>query len=199
MTKYLLYFALIFCIGMPMAIRAQGMGTNVEVKKFIFPQYREKDSCLQFIVHGETAENRGAFVYLTGMFLDIVNDAVKDIADVKLLENVKPYPLLSSKSTSQDFWKDKDHTRALVFSEKSVLDKNEKVMRSDGRVFFRSPEMDADGVGFTAYHDRKYVTINSNVKVVIRPEARRRRPPVPGTVNATAETNETKNANESGK
>ena len=73
-----------------------------------------------------------------------------------------------------DFWKDKTHSQAIIFSDDAEYDKNLRMLRGDSPVYYRSREIAVDGVGFDADQDRRFVHVRSKVRVIIYPAARRR-------------------------
>ena len=69
---------------------------------------------------------------------------------------------------------------------------NTKVLRGDTPAFFRSREMDIDGVGFDADYENKLIHIRSKVRMVIRPEYRQRGMGGSTTTNQTKTEDQTK-------
>lgn len=153
-------------------LNAQGIGTRAKIHSFTMPQYNERDNRLQFIVFGQDADNRGGLILLNHMIIDFIQNNLEDIQSVKILDDAIPYPLTASKKEIDDFWKDKQHSQGLVFSEKATLDKSAKILHSLKPVKFRSTFLDVDGVGFDAYQNRKFLHIRSDVKLKLRPKAR---------------------------
>ena len=152
---------------------ADDTGAAVSLTDFALPEYRKKDNRLQFIIYGDRATNLGAFINLENPLMDIVNENIRNINEVVPLGGVKLYPLNASAAEVSRFWADKKHCRALIFSTAAEYNKNTKVLRGDTPAFFRSREMDIDGVGFDADYENKLIHIRSKVRMVIRPEYRR--------------------------
>ena len=152
---------------------ADDTGAAVSLTDFALPEYRKKDNRLQFIIYGDRATNLGAFINLENPLMDIVNENIRNINEVVPLGGVKLYPLNTPAAEVKQFWADKNHSRALIFSTAAEYNKNTKVLRGDTPAFFRSREMDIDGVGFDADYENKLIHIRSNVRMVIRPEYRR--------------------------
>ena len=160
---------------------AGGSGMHATVKDYILPQYRSGDRHLQFVIFGDEATNKGSLVSLNNTMIDILHSEIGTLeeADIFLPGRGQrippPYPLDASKETIRAFWSHpKQHAvRAWIFTDKSVYDKTTNALRSDSRAAFRSREMDVDGIGFDAYHEKKFIHIRSNVRVIIRSEVRR--------------------------
>lgn len=49
----------------------------------------------------------------------------------------------------------------------AVFDKSTNILTSDETAFFRSRQLDADGVGFDAFSERKFIHIRSNVRAIL--------------------------------
>ena len=149
-------------------------GSAASLKNFALPEYSKQSGRLQFILYGESARNLGAQIFLVHPKIDIVKNDITNIQSVVSLAAVRPYPLTWTALQVADFWKDKSHSQALIFSDDAEYDKNLRMLRGDSSVHYRSREMSVDGVGFDADQDRRFVHVRSKVRVVIYPEARRR-------------------------
>ena len=149
-------------------------GSAAALKNFALPEYSKGSGRLQFILYGESARNLGALVHLTNPKIDIVKNDVTNIQSIVSLASVLPYPLNWTAGQVRDFWKDKNHSEALIFSDDAEYDKNLKLLRGDSPVHLRTREISVDGVGFDADQERKFIHVRSKVKVVIYPEARRK-------------------------
>ena len=105
-----------------------------------------------------------------------------------------PYKLGAREKSIQEWWKRSrhKHSQAWIFIEKTklnaaeesasessavkssdsavvvaVFDKSTNILTSDETAFFRSRQLDADGVGYDAFSDRKFIHIRSNVRAII--------------------------------
>lgn len=58
--------------------------------------------------------------------------------------------------------------KATISTPKAEYDRATKIIRGDDKVHFRSPEMDADGVGFDVDHEKQMIHIRSNVRVTLK-------------------------------
>ena len=148
-------------------------GTSASMKNFALPEYSKDNGRLQFILYGESARNLGSLVYLVRPKVDIMKNDVTNIRSIVSLASLEPYPLTWTAGQVADFWKDKTHSQAVIFSDSAEYDKNLRMLRGDSPVHFRSPEFSVDGVGFDADQDHKFVHVRSKVKVVIYPAARK--------------------------
>lgn len=156
-------------------------GMRAAVLDYILPQYRGHDGRIQFVVFGDEAMNCGSQVFLDRAKIDVLPNSVRrlDKANIFLPHAgqriPEPYPITADRKTRHDYWSQAKQgtVRAWIYSNKAVFDKTTNILRSEDPVHFRSREMDADGVGFDAYHEKKFIHIRSKVKVCIRPEVRR--------------------------
>ena len=171
--KFLFVLILLAFAAAP-CLSAADSGARASLSGFALPIYKKEDNRLQFILYGNNASNLGALLELKGLRLDIVDDSVKNVNEVVALDKVPIYPLTTSSREVKIFWRDKKHSRALLYTETGVFDKNAKILRGDAAVKFRSRELDIDGVGFDAFYDKRFIHIRSNVRLLIRPEARQR-------------------------
>ncbi|MBR2365150.1 MAG: hypothetical protein IKA79_08100 [Lentisphaeria bacterium] len=149
-------------------------GAQASITGFALPQYRKGDNRLQFILYGKNASNLGSVMVLKDLRLDIIRDSVKSVNEIIALDQAPVYPINSTSAFVADYWKDKGHSHALLFTPSGTYDKNARTLRGEEKIHFRSRELDIDGVGFDAFSDRRFIHIRSNVRVVIRPEARDR-------------------------
>ena len=149
-------------------------GAQASIEGFALPQYRKGDNRLQFILYGKSASNLGALMVLKELRLDIIRDKVKSVNEIISMDQAEIYPLGSPTALIREYWKDKGHSMALLYTPCGIYDKNSKTLRGEDKVRFRSRELDIDGVGFDAFYDRRFIHIRSEVRVVIRPEARDR-------------------------
>ena len=148
-------------------------GSYTILKRYIFPRYGGKSE-IQYLVYGDTAVNQGSLIYLTLPMIDIVDGSYTsrrqlDIVDAKDVYP-KPYKLGSDLDVLRSFWTNSlhRHSQAWIFADKATFDKSTNILTSDEIAYFRSRQLDADGVGFDAFNDRKFIHIRSNVRVVLR-------------------------------
>ena len=156
------------------ALCGRDTGAQASIEGFALPQYRKGDNRLQFILYGKSASNLGALMVLKELRLDIIRDKVKSVNEIISMDQAEIYPLGSPTALIREYWKDKGHSMALLYTPCGIYDKNSKTLRGEDKVRFRSRELDIDGVGFDAFYDRRFIHIRSEVRVVIRPEARDR-------------------------
>ena len=161
------------CLGIVSLFADDASGAAASLSNFALPEYSKSNGRLQFILYGEKATNLGAMIMLVKPKIDIVKDDMKNIRDIVSLAEAEPYPLTFTPQQVMDYWKDKQHSQSLIFSDDAEYDKNLRMLRSDAPVHFRSREISVDGVGFDADQDRRFIHIRSKVRMVIYPEMRK--------------------------
>ena len=70
-----------------------------------------------------------------------------------------------------EFWKKnpkQKHVNAWVYADAGTYDKNTRILRSENNVpaYFRSRDIDVDGIGFDAYSRKRFIHIRSNVRII---------------------------------
>ncbi len=156
-------------------LRAQDLsaGSYTILKRYVYPRYND-NSEIQYLVYGETAVNKGSLIYLTMPMIDIVDSSYTSIRQIDTIDSKETYPhiykLGSGSKAVQEFWKSNHHrhSQAWIFADKATFDKSTNILTSDEHAYFRSRQLDADGIGFDAFNDRKFIHIRSNVSVVLR-------------------------------
>ncbi|MDD6337450.1 MAG: hypothetical protein PUC15_03595 [Lentisphaeria bacterium] len=148
-------------------------GSYTVLKRYIFPRYGRRSE-IQYLIYGDTAVNKGSLIYLTLPMIDIVDGSYTSLRQLDIVDSKdvypKPYELGSEIETLRSFWTHSHHrhSQAWIFAAKATFDKSTNILTSDDIAYFRSRQLDADGVGFDAFNDRKFIHIRSNVRVVLR-------------------------------
>lgn len=171
----LLFLLAAICAGTAAFLHAQDIssGSYTVLKRYIYPRYNG-DNEIQYLVYGATAVNKGSLIYLTTPMIDIVDGSYTSIRQIDTIDAKDPYPtpykLGSEGKILHRFWTSSHHkhSQAWIFADKATFDKSTNILTSDDPAHFRSRQLDADGVGFDAFNDRKFIHIRSNVRVVLR-------------------------------
>ena len=148
-------------------------GSYTVLKRYIYPRF-SNDGEIQYLVYGATAVNKGSLIYLTSPMIDIVDGSYTSIRQIDTIDGKEAYPvpykLGSDGKALERFWKSTHHrhSQAWIFADKATFDKSTNILTSDDAAHFRSRQLDADGIGFDAFNDRKFIHIRSNVRVVLR-------------------------------
>lgn len=151
---------------------------------------------LAFTPHGESVRGDEDKVAVMIDFVDGSSySSISQIDTVKPNQVYpSPYKLGAKEKNIQEWWKRSrhKHSQAWIFIEKTrlsaaeetvsessvtkssdsavvvaVFDKSTNILTSDETAFFRSRQLDADGIGFDAFSDRKFIHIRSNVRAIL--------------------------------
>ena len=125
---------------------------------------------LQFFIYSRELLRQGNKIDARDAIIDIIRKGV-NVDNVKYMDKVKLYPLGTPAAEVLDFWKDKQHSDGIIMSPAAQIDQNSKTASGMEKVYFRSPMMDLDGVGFVANYDKRNVLVRKDVRIVIRMEA----------------------------
>lgn len=158
-------FILIFSTGV--FAQSGDEGTYAVLTKFKLPDYDENGK-LRFILYGDKGVNLGELVNLEGVQLDMVRNDIKNVDEVKDMQNVKLYAIDTPTVDILKFWLKYPHSTALINTPKATFDKVTRMIKGNDKIHFRSSIMDIDGVGFEADYNTKIIIVKQNVKVVIR-------------------------------
>lgn len=107
---------------------------------------------------------------------DVVLELIRRDADPDSIRdnwrNAPPYLLGAGLADIADFWTlDRlAYSEGVLFSPECSVDPLNRNARGVREVYFRSPQLDLDGVGFLAEFDRRRIQVNSDVRIVIRTE-----------------------------
>lgn len=144
----------------------------------------------------ESAHLRNIPYSPVAIMLDFVDGSYTSIRQVRTIKPeeafLTPYKLGAKEKDIQDWWSREHckHSQAWVFVEQIIspgetasatengkdkdapviiasFDKNTNILASEETAFFRSRQLDADGVGFDAFSERKFIHIRSNVHAII--------------------------------
>ncbi len=173
LSLVLLFLAVFALVEPVLCAQELTAGSYTVLKRYIFPRYGRRSE-IQYLVYGDTAVNKGSLIYLTLPMIDIVDGSYTSLRQLDIVDSKdvypKPYDLGSELSVLRSFWAHSHHrhSQAWIFADKATFDKSTNILTSDDVAHFRSRQLDADGVGFDAFNDRKFIHIRSNVRVVLR-------------------------------
>jgi len=165
--KTIFTLCLLLALIMPVT-KVCGESENIHSLKTInarLPMYN-KDR-LQFFVYSRELVRQGNKIDAQDAIIDIIRKGV-NVDSIKYMDKVKLYPLGTPVAQVLDFWKDKLHSEGIIMSPAAQIDQSSKSASGMDKVYFRSPMMDLDGVGFLANYDKRNVLIRKDVQIVIR-------------------------------
>ena len=126
---------------------------------------------LQMVIFASSAERRGEMLVGLNTVLSIIRrgadaDKIRDDWDLA------PYPLGAPLPQVLDFWKDPiAYSEGIMNTPEAEIDNTGRRASGNRDVHFRSPQLDLDGVGFEADFRRRTISVNSQVRIVLRQES----------------------------
>ncbi|MCF6176113.1 MAG: hypothetical protein L3J71_10140 [Victivallaceae bacterium] len=165
MRKYfLLPLILFFCLLLQPLHGAEDL-SSLLITDARMPVYNNDK--LTILVYSKTATRKGIDIILNDAILDIIKPGI-DVDQIKYVDGTKPYPLGAPLKTILKFWVNIIHSDGLIFSHAATINQKTKNGRSREKIFFRSPVLDINGVGFQADFSKRTMRILSNVIIKIR-------------------------------
>ncbi len=162
MRFFILFFMLFSCCAFGSMMGAM---QNISTKNTTLPLYNDEE--LQAILFGREIKRSGRLLLVTGPCIDIVRKNV----DLNLVKTggAKIYALNAPINDILKFWKERIlFSDGVVVSTNADVDQGIRQAFGKGRIFFRSPAIDIDGIGYHANYKERHCLIKSNVKITIR-------------------------------
>ena len=157
-----MFFLLISC-----CVRANMLDTmqNISTRNTTLPLYNGDE--LQAVLFGQEIKRNGRLLLVSGPSIDIVRKNA-DLNNVKT-GGAKIYPLNAPIKDIINFWKQRIlFSDGVVNSTHADVDQSIRQAFGKDKIFFRSPAIDIDGVGYHANYKERHCQIKSNVRITIR-------------------------------
>jgi lipopolysaccharide export system protein LptA len=122
---------------------------------------------LTILAYSKSVTRNGIDIILKDAIIDIIKPGI-DVDEVKYVDGKKPYPLDAPLIDILKFWAEILHSDGLIFSNAASISQKTRNARSNEKIFFRSPIMDVNGVGFQADFTKRTVKILKDVIIKIR-------------------------------
>lgn len=122
---------------------------------------------LQSMVFFDKASRQGRLMAGSNVLLDLIRRGA-DIDSIKDGWGLKFYPLNAKLPEVVGFWKDRLYSEGVMSSPRADVDQESRMAAGNEPVYFRSPLLDLDGVGFEADFDKRTVLVKSDVRIVVR-------------------------------
>ena len=166
-------WTLLLGVSLVMPLAASGANALSELRGLRTRESRipvyNKDR-LQLLLYSEECFQKGRLLETTSPVLDIIrSDADVDAVDTG--KNTKIYPLGSSFADVLKFWSGHRFSDGVVVSGKADIDQENKIAAGGGQVYFRSPMLDLNGIGFDADYGKKTIFVRKDVQIVLRTAA----------------------------
>lgn len=125
---------------------------------------------LQLLLYSAECFQKGRLLEMTGPVMDIIRSDA-DIDTIDTGKNTKIYPLGASFTDIVKFWSGHLFSDGVVVTGKADIDQENKLAAGGGKVYFRSPLLDLNGVGFDADYGKKSIFVRKDVNIVLRTAA----------------------------
>lgn len=125
---------------------------------------------LQLLLYSQECFQKGRLLETINPVLDIIRKDA-DIDTIDTGKDTKIYPLGAPFAEVLKFWSGHLFSDGVVVSDKADFDQENKLAAGGGPVFFRSPMLDLNGVGFDADYGKKTIFVRRNVNIVLRTAA----------------------------
>ncbi len=132
------------------------------------PVYNKQN--LQMMVFCDHAERLAKTMLGTDVVLDLIRRGA-DIDSIRDGWGLKPYPLEAKLPEVVLFWSTRLYSDGLIFTAKADVDLETRLAYGDEPVFFRSPLLDLNGIGFEADLAKRTVLVREDVHIALRMES----------------------------
>jgi lipopolysaccharide export system protein LptA len=165
MKKYFLWSVMLLMGLLLQPVYGADELSSVVISDARMPIYNNNK--LTILAYSKTANRLGADIILKNAIMDLIKTGV-NVDQVKYIDGSVPYQLNASLKKIITFWASILHSDGLIFSDTATINQKTKNARSRGKIYFRSPIMDVNGVGFRANFAKRTVHILKDVIIKIR-------------------------------
>jgi len=165
MMKKILWIAVALPLWLSAANNDLDSLKGLILTKAKFPVYNEQN--LQSMIFTDKAERQGKIIVGSDTVMDLIDNTVS-VDDIKDGWGTKVYDLDAKLPALVDFWGKRSYSRGVIVSRSVNIDQESRSANGKEPVFFRSPVMDLDGIGFESDFDKNTLLIKEDVSIVIR-------------------------------
>ncbi len=161
--------AVLCALAALLATFASGNSINelrgLKTKESRFPVYN-KDR-LQLMIYSTETERQGEVIATVSPIMDIIGKNA-DVDDIDTSAKTVIYPLGAPFVDVLAFWAKRLYSDGVVSSHTADIDQEHQLAAGGEAVFFRSPLLDINGVGFDADYGKRKLKVRSDVDIVLR-------------------------------
>lgn len=166
MNKFLLLFlAVSFVTGSVNAAKNLDDLRGLELGHAKLPIYNKEN--LQLMAFCDKAQREGRLLVGSGTVLDIIRRGA-DIDSIKDGWELRPYNLEAPLQEVVKFWGHRLYSEGIIKTARAEIDQENRIAAGSEPVFFRSPALDLNGIGFECDFNKRTVLVRSDVKIVLR-------------------------------
>lgn len=126
---------------------------------------------IQMMTFVDNAVREGRIIIGKNTVLDIIRKG-SDVDVIGDAWQIKYYSLKAGLTDVFNFWVPrKAYSEGVVITDKANIDQDNNLAYGTSPVFFRSPMIDLDGIGFNANFKTRTIQVNNEVQVVLRTAA----------------------------
>jgi len=157
---------------------------NAKIPIYNAPERDRENRTLQLMVFFRYADRVERLLRGSNVLLDVIRrDSDVDSIMDSWFDKV-PYPLKAGLKEVSAFWTAgrNAYSDGIVFSPVCEIDIEQRCATGNTDVYFRSPQLDIDGVGYKVDFTRRTLVVNSDVRIVVREEESDPRKFAPGAM-----------------
>ena len=137
----------------------------LKVYKARLPIYNKQR--LRYMIFCAVMTRKADKLYANDTIIDLIKNNI-DINKIVYYDDLKLYKLGMSPEKVAGFWENKTNSIGFISSSKATVLQESKIASGDKEVFFRSPQIDLNGVGFTANFDTRVIEVLDKVNIIVR-------------------------------
>ena len=137
----------------------------LKVYKARLPIYNKQR--LRYMIFCAVMTRKADKLYANDAIIDLVKNNI-DINKIVYYDDLKLYKFGMSPEKVAGFWENKTNSIGFISSSRATILQESKIASGDKEVFFRSPQIDLNGVGFTANFDTRVIKVLNKVNIIVR-------------------------------
>ncbi len=122
---------------------------------------------LQLLLYCEECGQSGRGLAATAPVLDIIRKDA-DIDSITTGKDTKIYPLGADFPAVLNFWSKRLFSDGVAVTTKADIDQENQQAASGEKVYFRSPLLDLDGIGFDGDYRKRTIFVRKDVRIILR-------------------------------
>ena len=123
---------------------------------------------LQMMIFTDSGFRSGKVIHGDNVVLELIRKGA-DIDEISDAWSTKPYALGADLAEILDFWRTRmAYSDGVMTSVKGEVDQDSDKASGNERVYFRSPAIDLNGIGFEADFKQHTIRVNSDIDIVMR-------------------------------
>lgn len=163
--KKILSTTLIIALGLSLAGRQADEFGKVTTGGMRIPMFHRDR--LQVFAYAETGTRTPDGFKLNNAKLDLIKRDV-DLDAIKRIDKTPLYKLGAPKPEVKEFWRQFPHSDGIISTPSATINRETRKAYGSEKIFFRSPFLDLNGIGFDSEFDSKIVNVHQDVVIYVR-------------------------------